>query len=90
LSPERLEALAAADRLGDAILPIAGLLTLPRVQLGAVDADRFRHGSPIRVEPDSGPDGRMAVFDADQLLGVGTLRAGLLQPDKVLASQGAE
>jgi tRNA pseudouridine55 synthase len=90
VSPERLEMLAGAGRLGEAILPIAGLLPLPRVQLDAIDADRFRHGSPIRVQPERGPDGRIAVFDADQLLGVGTLRAGLLQPDKVLSSQGAE
>jgi hypothetical protein len=32
----------------------------------------------------------MAVFDAEQLLGVGTLRGGTLQPDKVLAGQGSE
>jgi tRNA pseudouridine55 synthase len=89
-SPERLEVLADAGRLEEAILPIAGLLSLPRVQLDAIDADRFRHGSPVRVQPEPGPHGRMAVFDADELLGVGTLRAGLLQPNKVLSSQGAE
>jgi tRNA pseudouridine55 synthase len=90
VSPERLELLAGAGRLEEAILPIAGLLPLPRVQLDAIEADRFRHGSPVRVQAEHGPQGRMAVFDADELLGVGTLRAGLLQPDKVLASQGAE
>jgi tRNA pseudouridine55 synthase len=90
VSPERLERLADAGRLGEAILPIAELLPLPRVQLDALEADRFRHGSPIRVQPGRGGDGRMAVFDADQLLGVGTLRGGTLQPDKVLAGQGSE
>jgi tRNA pseudouridine55 synthase len=88
VSPERLESLAEAGRLSDVILPIAALLPLPRLELDAVAADRFCHGSAIRIEPDRA-EGRMAVFGDDRLLGVGTLRAGLLQPDKVLAPQGA-
>ena len=87
ITPERLESLVSADRLSDAILPIAALLPLPRLELDAIAADRFVHGSVVRVQPDQA-DGRKAVFGADQLLGVGTLRAGVLQPDKVLAPQG--
>jgi len=91
LTPERLESLAASGSLEDAILPIAALLPLPRLELDAAQADRFLHGAVIRVQPhgEGGGDGRIAVFAADALLGVGTLRAGLLQPDKVLAPQGA-
>jgi tRNA pseudouridine55 synthase len=88
VSPDRLESLAEAGRLSDAILPIAALLPLPRLELDPVEADRFCHGSAIRVQPDQEAEGRMAVFGADRLLGVGTLRAGTLQPDKVLAPQG--
>jgi tRNA pseudouridine55 synthase len=87
ITPERLEALAEAGRLGEAILPIAELLPLPHLRLAPAEADRFRHGSVVHLDVPAGRDGRIAVFGADELLGVGTLRAGELQPDKVLAPQ---
>jgi tRNA pseudouridine55 synthase len=91
LRPEQLEALRDLDRLEEALLPIADLLRLPRVRLSDIDADRFRHGSRITVTADpaaGAEEGRRAVFDAgDQLLGIGSLLEGQLQPQKVLASQ---
>jgi tRNA pseudouridine55 synthase len=94
LRPDELEALREQDRLEDALLPIAGLLSLPRVRLSDLEADRFRHGSRIAISADqSAPDaddGRRAVFDAgDRLLGIGSLADGQLQPEKVVASQEA-
>ena len=92
LSPERLEALCAEDRLADALLPVIDLLPLPRVHLTEADAARFRNGSRIALagETDAaGADGRRVVLDsADRLLGVGSVIAGQLRPEKVLASTG--
>lgn len=92
LSPEQLEALAGAGRLGEAVLPIADLLPLPRVQLSAPDATRFRHGSRIAVAADPAspnePEGRRAVFDeGNELMGIGSVVGGELRPEKVLAPQ---
>ncbi|HYN65223.1 MAG TPA: tRNA pseudouridine(55) synthase TruB [Candidatus Limnocylindrales bacterium] len=91
LRPDQLEALRDQDRLEEALLPIADLLSLPRVRLSDVDANRFRHGSRIALTPDPAADpvdGRHAVFDVgDQLLGIGSLLDGQLQPEKVVASQ---
>jgi tRNA pseudouridine55 synthase len=94
LRPEQLEALRDQDRLEEALLPVAGLLSLPRMRLSDLDADRFRHGSRIAIgadqaAPDAG-DGRRTVLDTrDQLLGIGSLADGQLQPEKVIASQEA-
>jgi tRNA pseudouridine55 synthase len=82
VDPDRLEALAAAGRLAEAIRPVAELLPLPRVELDAPAADAFRHGSARRLA--GGPTGRVAVFGDGVLLGVGTVADGSLQPEKVL------
>jgi tRNA pseudouridine55 synthase len=93
VTPEQLEALRDAGRLAEAVLPVADLLPLPRVHLTDADAQRFRNGSPIALADatDSGDaDGRRVVLDgAEQLLGVGSVMAGQLQPEKVLATPGA-
>ena len=93
LSPDRLEALREEDRLADALLPVADLLPLPRVHLTEADAVRFRNGSRIALAGATdagGADGRRVVLDsADRLLGVGSVLAGQLRPEKVLASTGA-
>jgi tRNA pseudouridine55 synthase len=86
-TPDELERLAAAERLGDAILPVAGLLPLPRLALDAEQAIRFRHGSLVRLGGVTPAAGRHAVFGAEELLGVGTVDGGMLQPEKVLASE---
>jgi tRNA pseudouridine55 synthase len=84
-APDRLEELAADGRLSEAVIPVADLLPLPRLELAEADARRFVNGSPVRVAIQDG-DGRRAVFSADELLGIGRLEAGLLQPEKVVAS----
>ncbi|HLY35169.1 MAG TPA: tRNA pseudouridine(55) synthase TruB [Candidatus Limnocylindria bacterium] len=84
LRPERLEELAAAGRLASALIPIGELLSLPRLEIGEAAGDRFRHGAVVRIDGVTSVVGRHAVFVARQLVGVGTLEAGLLQPDKVI------
>jgi tRNA pseudouridine55 synthase len=84
ITPGQLESLQAGGRLADALLPVAELLPLPQLRLSEQEADRFRHGSRIAVS-DGPPSGRLAVFDArDQLLGIGTVAGGELQPEKVI------
>jgi tRNA pseudouridine55 synthase len=81
-TPSQLEALAADDRLAEAILPPASVLSLPRLELQPGAAVQFMHGSQIQMT--GAANGRHAVFDGERLLGIGTLAAGLLQPTKVL------
>jgi hypothetical protein len=61
---------------------VLGLLRLPQVRLDADEARRFANGSLLRVV--AAGTGRHAVLADDRLLGIGTLEAGMLQPDKVL------
>jgi tRNA pseudouridine55 synthase len=82
LLPEALEALAAHGRLGEAVLPVAALLPLPRVDLAPDDAWAFRHGSSRSAT--GAPAGRVAVFGDGTLIGIGVVTAGALHPDKVL------
>jgi len=84
VTPERLEALAAEGLLGDAILPVGDLLPLPHVLLDRDAAHAFRNGSarPLAGAPTA--DGRAAVFDGDELIGIGSVTANTLQPEKVL------
>ena len=81
-APEALEALAAAGRLEEAVLPLTDLLPFPRI---AVDGVAFRNGSPTRAAG-AEADGRRVVVDAEgHLLGIGSVRDGLLHPEKVVA-----
>ena len=92
VTPERLERLREDGRLEEAILPVADLLPMPRVHLSDADAQRFRNGLRIVLAADfeAGSDGRRVVLDeAEQLLGVGSLLGGQLQPEKVLAASAA-
>jgi tRNA pseudouridine55 synthase len=88
VTPLQLEVLRDEGRLAEAVLPVARLLALPHLRLSERDADRFRHGS--RVELTDGPrGGRVAIFDAsDELLGIGSVASGQLQPEKVIEPQG--
>ncbi len=81
VTPDMLEALASEGRLSEAVMSVGDLLPLPRIMLGEGEADAFRHGS---AGPVAGEDGRVAVFQADDLIGVGSITNGVLQPDKVL------
>ena len=84
ITPAELEVLVADGRLAEAILPVSGLLPLPRVVLDTDAAWRFVHGSEQPVATDS--VGRVAVFGAgaEELLGIGVVASGQLRPDKVL------
>jgi tRNA pseudouridine55 synthase len=84
ITPVQLEALASDGRLVEAIRPVANLLTLPRLDVSELEADRFRHGSTVHLTAPS-HDGRTAVFVTGSLLGIGTVRLGWLQPDKVIS-----
>ena len=86
LTPARLEALAAGGRLADAFLSPGDLLPLPHVTLPPDDAWRFIHGSSVSL-PELPAWERAAVFDGATLLGVGTVVAGALRPDKVLQGE---
>ncbi len=85
VTPDRLEALAAADRLDEALLPVVDLLPLPRLALTSDEATLFQHGSSLRPRAHGADDGRHAVLADDRLLGIGHLEAGVLQPEKVIA-----
>jgi tRNA pseudouridine55 synthase len=84
LRPEQLEALAAEGRLGEAVRPVGDLLPLPRVTLEGDAAWRFLHGSSQPLG--DAPDGRVVVLRGDELLGIGGVTAGVLQPEKVVAT----
>ena len=86
MTPDALEPLARADRLREAILPIAPLLHLPSVRLDETAAGRFAHGSAVQLSGERGT-GRHAVFGDGRLLGIGLLRDGLLEPRTVIAAQ---
>jgi tRNA pseudouridine55 synthase len=88
MTPQRLEELAAAGRLGDAILSVGPLLHLPELRLDAEAAGRFLHGSGVPMRG-TGGTGRHAVFGDGELLGIGVLRDGVLEPRTVIEPAGA-
>ena len=83
IGPGRLEDLAVAGRLAEAVLPVGPLLPLPRIELDEDAARAFRNGSARPFE-DMALDGRAAVFADGVLLGIGSVTGGVLQPDKVV------
>ncbi len=86
--PEQLEDLARAGRLGEVVLPIAGLLPLPRLTLAPEAATRFRNGSLLDVA-DTGAGRHVILDDAGGLLGIGSVAGHLLHPEKVVAYDAA-
>ena len=89
VSPERLEALASEGRIEDAFLPIADLLPLPRLILEPDAAVAFRNGSARPLMGGNAPDGRAAVFDGEELIGIGSVVTNVLRPEKVLPRDAA-
>lgn len=83
VTPEQLETLAGEGRLEEALLPPATLLRLPQLQLDEAAAERFLHGSTMRLTSAHVP-GKHAIFAGERLLGIGTVMNGSLQPNKVL------
>lgn len=86
LTPGALERLAQEDRLAEAVRPIAPLLSCPRIELNDEQAVAFRHGSLVHLDA-AVSDGKHAVLYGDYLLGVGSVRSGMLQPEKVIAAE---
>ncbi len=84
VSPEQLERLAEEGRVAEALLPVDDLLPLPSLDLSDDAARRFVHGNPVPY--DQAAVGRFAVRGAGGLLGIGRAEAGLLRPEKVLAT----
>ena len=84
LTPTQLEELAVTDRLAEAVLPIEGLLALPHLALGPDEVRRFLHGAAQPLAGGTG-EGRHMIYDGGRMLGIGTLQAGVLRPDKVLS-----
>lgn len=56
---------------------------LPRVELHAEDAKKFVHGQKLKTDAGQTP---VAVFAANELIGVADVEDGLLKPDVVLAA----
>jgi tRNA pseudouridine55 synthase len=88
ISPSRLAELATEGQLATAILPVVSLLHLPELRLDAEAAGRFVHGSAVQMRGTEGA-GRHAVFGDGELLGIGMLRDGLLEPRTVIEPSGA-
>jgi tRNA pseudouridine55 synthase len=83
--PEALEQLSAVGRLAEALVPVAALVRLPRLQLDPSDAARFVHGTAIAVG--GAGAGKHAIFAGDELLGIGSVGDGVLRPQKVVAAE---
>ena len=89
LTPVELEALAGAARLGEALLPVAELLPLPRLELDLAARQRFVNGSPVRPPAGMEP-GRYAILCGAELLGIGELRDATLAPTKVVLEEPSQ
>lgn len=88
IGPETLQRLADVGRLAEAILAVGDLLQLPRVTLDADAAMAFRNGSARSLTVPH-VEGRAAVFEGRELIGIGSVGANLLQPEKVLPPESA-
>jgi tRNA pseudouridine55 synthase len=82
IDPVALEELASRGALSEALISVGTLLRLPALALPEDVAARFVNGAVVGA-PDA-LDGRYAVYDGGRLVGVGTVAAGLAQPEKVL------
>ena len=87
VTPEGLEELAAEGRLAAAVRPVGPLLPLPQVSLDEAGAWRFLHGAS---QPHAGAplgSGRVAAFQGDRLLGIGSIEGGVLSPERVVPEE---
>ena len=83
VSPQALESLALEGRLHEAVLPLESVLTLPTVDLDPAAAAAFGHGLTVAAGT-SVSAGRYQVRAAGELLGLGEVADGRIQPVKVL------
>jgi tRNA pseudouridine55 synthase len=87
VTPGTLEEAAGEGRIAAWILSVGALLPLPAVHLDDEPAWRFAHGAEQAV-PTATEDGPVKVLDAaDRLLGIGSVAAGILRPQKVMPSE---
>ncbi|MCO5108302.1 MAG: tRNA pseudouridine(55) synthase TruB [Burkholderiaceae bacterium] len=91
LTLEALEALDPAARRARLAPADALLAGLPRVELDAAGEARFLHGQKLRAPASlGGSEGaRVRVYGARRLLGVATLHAGALVPQRLVATGDA-
>ena len=83
---ETLEAMGQPAR-DAALLPARVLVGhLPRLHVPPEAARRFRHGQP--VDAGTAPEGIVAVFRGEALLGVADVAAGLAHPRRVAVAPG--
>lgn len=82
---EEIQTLAEAGRVSECLLsPTIALSGWPQVSLDLATAQRFLQGQRIRLTiPEL--DGQIAVYQGQNLLGVGSVKQGILAPHKVLA-----
>lgn len=84
LTLEEIQALVEAGRVGECLLPPAiALRGWPEISLDLVTAQRFLQGQRIRLTIPAS-DGQIAVYQDENLLGVGNVKQGILAPHKVL------
>lgn len=85
LTLEEIQALVEEGRVAECLLPpTIALSGWPQLSLDLVTAQRFLQGQRIRLTtPES--DGQIAVYQEENLLGVGNVKQGILAPHKVLA-----
>lgn len=85
---EALEALAPDERRARLAPPDALLAGLPRVVLDEAGAARLLHGQKLRAPPaTSAAEGaRVRVYAGERLLGVAHLCAGVLVPQRLIAT----
>lgn len=81
-----LEDLEEGRDWGERVLSPARALThLPAVPVGPEEARRLRHGQEIPCpDPELAADGPVRILQDEELVGIGSLRAGWLKPRKVL------
>lgn len=82
---EALEALSLEARRARLLAPDALLASLPRIDLDAESAVRFAQGQKLRLRQPS-PDGRVRVYAAGRLLGVGRRESDALLPHRLVST----
>lgn len=83
VSLERLEAMAPAERASRLLAVDSLVRSMPRIDLAAGDASRFRHGAAVAAP--GAVEGRVAVYASGELLGLAEVGGGLARPARLVA-----